>query len=126
MATGFMLSQVFDFLFAVVGFIVAITITAKNGWRCPKAARMVWFALGLKAFSFIGATLLMVAFAQFWSPSSIGVLSAIIQTLRGLLGMLVLILFVRAAFVDREPPHGEPTISGSVPAGDENPYAAPR
>ncbi|MEL6107480.1 MAG: hypothetical protein AAFU85_15675 [Planctomycetota bacterium] len=125
MGTGFLFSQVFALLFAIIGFAVVIAITARNRWRSPRAAQLIWIALGLKVISFLGGGLILFGMTRF-SPTMIGAASAVVQLIQGVLGVTVLTLFARAAFVDRDDPVTAPGVSGSVPAGDENPYAAPR
>lgn len=50
MATGFLFSEMFAFLFAIIGFVAVIMISARNRWRCPRAAQLIRIALALKVF----------------------------------------------------------------------------
>lgn len=49
----------------------------------------------------------------------IGIGSAIVQVIQGALGIAVMVLFARAAFVDRRDATAQASISGKVPTGDD-------
>ncbi|MEO1524180.1 MAG: hypothetical protein AAFX06_02035 [Planctomycetota bacterium] len=124
----YVVSSLFSLLLTVIAFIAAIIVTTRNQWRSRQAARLVWLALGLKLFAYVGGWGTMILVSRVASPTSYGIVTVISQAIQGVLGAIVLLLFVRAAFVDRDssPNPAEAELTGGVPAGDQNPYAAPR
>ena len=115
--SAFIIASLFTLLFTLFAFMVAISITVSNRFRSRQAARLVGIALGLKVFSLVGGWIGMAIFAQIGNAQSVGLAAAISQPIQSLLGAVVLLLFVRAAFVDREETSvpTDASLSGGVP-----------
>ncbi|MEL6107481.1 MAG: hypothetical protein AAFU85_15680 [Planctomycetota bacterium] len=121
----FVLASLASLMITVGAFVVALVIMKRNRWRSLSAARLVSIAVYLKLVSYVGGWISTMVMSQTMTPSSMALASRGLQVVQSAIGAAVLILLVRAAFVGRDT-EANASVSGAVPAGDTNPYAAPR
>ena len=121
-------------LISLCGLVAACVLAFLNRRRSSRAARLVFIALGINIISRIASWIMAPLATQFLAPNQLGMWSVMLSPVWAILGVISLILFVRAAFIDREESaeiadfsNVESTGDGpAIPPGDANPYAVPR
>lgn len=117
---------------SVLGLIWAVILVLTHGRRSPQAARLVWAALGLKAFKGIVWPFVSIMLVRYLTPSEMAQVTVTMQPVIATLDVIFLLLLVNAAFVARDSPNNhvmpEANREASVPPApiDPNPYSSPQ